>query len=52
MLACGSCPDPTETEIHGTVEWKEDRGFIKGIPKDKGEPLFKLVQYGISEAKT
>jgi len=39
------------TEVHGTVEWKEDRGFIKGIPKDKGEPFFKLVQYGIKESK-
>lgn len=40
------------TEIHGTVEWKEDKGSIKGIPRNKGEQLFKLVQYGISEAKT
>ena len=54
----GSYPDQTTlaltkkmTEIHGTVEWKEDKGFIKGIPRNKGESLFKVVQYGISEAK-
>jgi len=40
------------TEIHQAVEWKENTGFIKGIPRNKGEQLFKLVQYGIRESKT
>lgn len=54
----GSYPDQTMlalqrkmTEIHGQIEWKENTGFIKGIPRNKGEPLFKVVQYGIKESK-
>ena len=55
----GSYPDQTTlaltkkmTEVHGTVEWKDDKGFIKGIPRNKGEQLFKLVQHEIRESKT
>lgn len=40
------------TEIHGQIEWKENTGFISGIPRNKGDLLFQVVQYGISEAKT
>lgn len=37
------------TEIHEHVEWKEDTGFIKGIPPNKGKQFFELVQTGIKE---
>lgn len=40
------------TAIQGAAEWKEDKGSIRGIPKNKGEQLFKLVQYGIKESKS
>lgn len=40
------------TQIHGQVEWKENRGYIRGIPRNKGELLFQIVQHGIKEAKT
>ncbi|MEX0656315.1 MAG: PH domain-containing protein [Nitrosopumilaceae archaeon] len=39
-------------QIHGQVEWKENRGYIRGIPRNKGELLFKIVQYRIQETKT
>lgn len=39
------------TEIHGLNEWKDNMGTITGIPHNKGELLFWVVQKGIKEAK-
>lgn len=39
------------TEIHGAIEWKANKGSIRGIPRNKGELLFKLIQDEVKKAK-
>lgn len=54
----GSYPDKTilnlkrMMEIHAQIEWKENKGFIRRIPRNKGVLLFKLVQNEIKKANS